>query len=359
MPGKLKWTYDACYQEAKKYKSLNNFKSEGRGAYNRARIEGWLKDYDWLENLRDKYTFEECERVAKNYRSRKEFKEAHSALFAAADRKGWLKRIKFEIEKKVYSVDYVLSICRECKIKSVVSKEYPGVYGAYLKFKRKGIISDDEIGWKRGMKRGDGDPEAKKHFVYAYDFGNKTVYVGRTTDPRRRDLRHRKSQRNHGVTKAQTVLKYSQDSGIPIPEMYILESGLNMQESCRQEAYWVEKYKLQGYDILNTGVVGEYTGSVGSYAYKWTTESMIEYAKQFDKPSDLIKANEHVEKTLRKLGLIKEIFPNMQTHNDVTYEIAQSAASECKSRGDFAKKYRKFYDVARSKCWLDDFFPKH
>ena len=43
-----KWTYDACYEEAKKYKTRSEFQDENLGAYSAAWRKGWIKDYVWL-----------------------------------------------------------------------------------------------------------------------------------------------------------------------------------------------------------------------------------------------------------------------------------------------------------------------
>jgi hypothetical protein len=47
------WTYEKCYEEAKKYKTFNEFKRNESGAAYRARVNGWVKNYDWF-NLKNK-----------------------------------------------------------------------------------------------------------------------------------------------------------------------------------------------------------------------------------------------------------------------------------------------------------------
>lgn len=47
------WTYEKCYEEAKKYKTFNEFKRNESGAAYRARVNGWVKNYTWF-NLKNK-----------------------------------------------------------------------------------------------------------------------------------------------------------------------------------------------------------------------------------------------------------------------------------------------------------------
>ena len=52
-PYNKKWNYDTCYAEAKKYKTRSELNKNCGGAYNMARINGWLADYTWMPDLSD------------------------------------------------------------------------------------------------------------------------------------------------------------------------------------------------------------------------------------------------------------------------------------------------------------------
>ena len=45
----VKWTYDACCEESKKYKSRSEFRKNSGSAYDRARKQGWLDSFTWLK----------------------------------------------------------------------------------------------------------------------------------------------------------------------------------------------------------------------------------------------------------------------------------------------------------------------
>lgn len=304
---KTEWTYEDCYNEAKKYDCAWYFRLGNNSAYNKARKEGWLSDYTWFSNPRA-YTYEEVKEAAESYDTLAEFQKENPGMYSAANRKGWLDEFDNLARRKIYTVEDVLETCKRIGIKRDVVKENNSLYNAYLRFKHHGLISDEEIGWKPA-ERLDGDIEARIHSVYVYDFGNKVAYVGRTYNPHRRDLQHRRPHHAHGKDKPDSILQYSIDSGIPVPEMTILEDELNMQESRCQEDFWYNYYKELGYTMLNSGATGEYVGSVGGYARKWTKESAIEFAKQFSSPYEVAKANDRAARILRKYGMMDILFP--------------------------------------------------
>ena len=85
-----KWTNEKCYDEAKKYDTLLDFRNNSTSAYVAAKRNGWLKDYIWLERLNGFWTREKCAEEAKKYKSRKDFSAGAGSAYQAALRNGWL-----------------------------------------------------------------------------------------------------------------------------------------------------------------------------------------------------------------------------------------------------------------------------
>ena len=90
-----KWTKDACYREALKYKTRSEFKRSNGSAYQSAMRNGWVKDYDWLSDPKTvkgatKYTREYCENEAKKYKTRADFMNANNGAYTVARKNGWL-----------------------------------------------------------------------------------------------------------------------------------------------------------------------------------------------------------------------------------------------------------------------------
>lgn len=354
---KSEWTYNDCYNEAEKYDSVWHFKLGNNSAYNRALKEDWIKDYTWFEHPQSQYDYDECKRLSEMFESRAEFQKECSGAYSAAARNGWLDDFDFSVSKIKWNKDQIIEECRKFGTKRDLLANNPAAYYSYRRYIVKGLITDEEIGWEPA-ERLDGDIEAPVHSVYVYDFGNNVAYVGRTSDPHRRDMQHRRPHHAHGKDKPDSILQYSIDSSLPVPEMTILEEGLSMQESRRQEDFWYNQYKEKGYTMLNSGATGEYVGSVGGYARKWTKESVIEFAKQFDSFTELRKYDEYVPKLLRKFGVIDELFPDRQRAHEYTLEEVREVASMYPTRTRFSKGDKKMYYVASKNGWLDILFPK-
>ena len=354
---KSSWTYEDCYNEAKKYDSRWSFKLGGRSAYNKAYKEGWLDDYTWFNKRESQYTYEICKELASKYNSRKDFQKFDSGAYSQAARQGWLNDFTFQESKIKWNKELILIECEKYKTKTNLFNNNRFAYAAYLRFKKKGLISDDEINWERRIKA-QGDENERIHSVYVYDFGDNTVYVGRTMNPHQRDLRHRRPHHSHGKDSIGAVLQYSMDSGLPIPPMKLLETDLTMQESCRQEDYWVDEYRSKGYNVLNSGVTGEFVGSIGGFKAKWTKERVREYAKKFNSLAELYKSNQSMPKLLKKFDLLDELFPNRKFAHKPTFDEVKVVAEKYPTRTRFRLNDNRYYYVAWKNNWLDILFPK-
>lgn len=93
------WTYERCYDEAKKYTSRAEFKKNARTAYRHALTNNWLIDYTWFVKLWEhKWNKETCSKEAARYSTRSKFRKASGSAYAAALRNGWLDEF-FPVEK--------------------------------------------------------------------------------------------------------------------------------------------------------------------------------------------------------------------------------------------------------------------
>ena len=87
---KSKWNHDTCLEEARKYKSRNEFQKKCKGAYLAALRHGWLDDCTWFEPKLQNWNHDTCLEEARKYKSRKEFSNKCSGAYQAARRNGWL-----------------------------------------------------------------------------------------------------------------------------------------------------------------------------------------------------------------------------------------------------------------------------
>ncbi len=90
---RLFWTYERCYETAKKFKTRREFTVQCSSAYQIARRKGWLKDYTFWGPSRYRHWNEKtCYKEARKYTHVTEFRRKSSGAWTAANSKGWLKQ---------------------------------------------------------------------------------------------------------------------------------------------------------------------------------------------------------------------------------------------------------------------------
>ena len=145
---------------------------------------------------------------------------------------------------------------------------------------------------------------SKVHYVYAYEVSEtKSVYVGRTNDLKRRDRAHRNK------TQKDVLREHCEFYKLYVPTPIILEDNLTAEESQEKENFWVEKYRNDGWNILNKAKTGVGISSLGSTTRKWN------------------------------------------------YETCKRAAETCKNKEEFKNRFSRAHNVSRYNGWIDEFFP--
>ena len=89
--------YENCYNEAKKYKTKVEFARGAPSAYNSARRNNWLENYNWFENVNKlyaerirKWTYKTTKSEALKYKSRWDFGKNNEAAYKVALQNKWL-----------------------------------------------------------------------------------------------------------------------------------------------------------------------------------------------------------------------------------------------------------------------------
>lgn len=91
--GSGKWNYKSCYKEAKKYKTLKEFRKKSPAAYNVVCKNGWQDDYVWLKTLTHKpgyWTYDRCFKEAQQYKTRRQFQTGSGSAYDKASKEKWL-----------------------------------------------------------------------------------------------------------------------------------------------------------------------------------------------------------------------------------------------------------------------------
>lgn len=296
-------TYEQCYNEAKKYKTLKEFSDKKPHYCSFAYSKGWINSFIWLERIIKPKgywnIYENCYEEAKKYLTRREFHEKNRRAYDKCKQNGWL----------------------------------------------------DEFDWLPNLKA-DG---AKVDSVYCYIFKEtNSVYVGRTLMIRQ-DERHKR----HLYDKTDTVRKYSAENSLEVPKMTILEENLTVKEGLAREDYWKNKYKADGYNIINVGKTGVDSGSVGALGNgKWDYDACYQAALQCKGKGEFEDKFYRAFFVSTKMGWINEytwFIPYKEDCDYWTQDKCYEFAKTCKTRKQFALRAPGAYKVSCRNCWINKY----
>ena len=297
-----KWNYDTCYAEAKKYTMKAEVERKSSGAYDKARDNGWLKDYVWFipKNIamsmgRTKWTKDKCYEEAKKYKTRTEFMTKSAGAYASAKRNGWLD-------------DYIWISARVTKPAGYWDKEHcyeeAKKYKSIKEFQRKGKSAYDaskkngwfdEYDWFKRTTHEDAD-----YWIYSYeDTENKVAYVGLTW--RRHRHGEHKSKKNNDV-----VYRYFKGN---VPEQRILMEGLNGEEAQYHEDWYKKAYMRIGWTVLNKAATGVGTSSLGGSIVKWNYDACYKEAMKYKTKSELKRRCRGAFEASKQKGWLNVFFP--------------------------------------------------
>ena len=91
--GSGKWNYKSCYKEAKKYRTLKEFRENAPATYNVVCKHGWQNEYHWLNVNTHKpgyWTYERCYEEAKKYSTRKKFQSGNHSAYTKSSKEKWI-----------------------------------------------------------------------------------------------------------------------------------------------------------------------------------------------------------------------------------------------------------------------------
>ena len=398
----FRWTFDDCYKEALKYSSVKSFRKESHAAYTASIKYKWIEKFDWLERTRQNNGYwnkERCYKEAKKYKSRGGFAKGNQSAYNVANKNGWLDDYTwFSESASAKKWDYE-SCLEESKKYKTRTDFYKGNKSAYSVATRNKWL--DDYTWLENPINSE-----KQDCIYAYEFKElNSVYIGRTLEYRKkkRDLEHLHDRKD-------SVCKFAYENNVNVPEPIYLEEGITVKIGAKREQFWIDKYKNDGWELLNKkkgGSVGglgkgkwnyqsvyneakKYNsvsdfakGSPGAYnvarknkwrddytwlpnAKRWTYEEVYEIAKQYKYKVDFYRNNCGAYDKALKEGWLKDfdwfldgIKRTGEKHRKWNYNTCKEESKKYKSRGEFGTKSQRAYLVSLQNGWLDEFFPKN
>lgn len=138
-----------------------------------------------------------------------------------------------------------------------------------------------------------------KRLVYVYEFLDGSIYVGLTHDVIERDNKHKRDKRSKVYqyikeTKTMPTLTYS--------------GYMHVNEAKLLEGKTVEKYKKEGYKILNVSP----TGGLGGYL-RWTFEKCLNEALKYGTRIEFARKSGSAYNSARRYGWLEKVCSHMHT----------------------------------------------
>ncbi len=342
------WNYENCYNEAKKYSSRNEFSKNCNSAYDVALRNKWIDDYIWFapSKTKQKWNYETCYEEAKKYKTRKNFQKGCQSAYKAAFKNKWIDDYTWfeQIAKPNGFWNYENCYNEAKKYSSRGEFKNENQYAYFAAHKNKWI---DDYKWLKDIRFD--LYKDKIDCVYVYEFKEQnSAYIGRTLVKRAkiRDKEH--------IYDLDSVSSFAKKHNIAVPQMKILETNLTIKEGAIKEEYWLKRYKENGWVILNKAK----TGSIGSIGKgKWNYETCYKEAKKYRTSGEFKKGNQTAYHTSCKNKWIYDYnWFIKKPKNYWNYETCYEESKKYKTKRDFYYKSNRAYIVAKMNNWLDEWF---
>lgn len=182
----------------------------------------------------------------------------------------------------------------------------------------------------------------EKKYIYSYEFLNKTIYIGLTSDLKGRHWDH--------LNDKGTVFDYIQETK-EVPIYTILTNNpIDSKNAGELEDFIIEEYRSLGYNILNK-VKG---GALGSTTRKWTKEEALKITIKYNSLKDFRKDNPNLLSILYRKSWFNEIITHMIQPRKLTYEYCKSQFLLHKNITELRKKDESVYNKCIKNKWLID-----
>lgn len=391
----MKWTDEKIKQEISKYSSLVDLRNSESGLYGallRKNEEEFNELTKGLDKKRGRYSDEELENIAKQYTSYSEFQKGNNgALAVAKDRgKDFFERITKHFVRKVrepYTLDELRQIASKYKTLGDFQNTDAGAYNVarskgnfffkeitahmvqvnYWDYQKVEDLAKKYNTKKEFMKAHGGaynwalsklsENEFKKifsHFksignmhkrmIYAFEFSDKSVYVGLTFNPEKRKGQHFK-----GLNSA--VKKYIELTGIQ-PVFKEVTDYMSQEDAVKAEESVEKRYKDEGWKILNVSK----TGALGSVIVKWNLDTVRDEALKYKTRSEFSEKSPSAYGAAKKNGWYDEVTSHMPKSKTQKrdFDDIKNVASKYKSPEEFREKDYGAYQAARKNGWYEE-----
>jgi len=336
---KLKWTLDTLLEEANKYETLEDFRHNSNAAYSTASAQGILSEI--TKNLIRRYNFpyskSDCEKLALPYTNRQKFAKENSGAYSAMVDNKWVNELtKHFIKPKANNYKWTIPKSIEEAKKYKTKGSFGKCSGAY-ECLRKNNLLDTLTHWEETHTN-------LSRIIYSYEFEDNSVYVGLTYDIKKRQINRDSCERD-------AVTKYIKKTGLT-PKRNILTEYVPNMEAQELEHYYIEKYKNEGWDVLNTAK----GGGLGGDTLIWNKKKCLEAAKNCNNRTDFYNTYCGAYNSAVNKGWIEEclsIIPNKSNEIYWDYNMCKEEALKYNIIKDFYQNNNSVYKKIRKNKWFE------
>lgn len=290
------WSLERLKKEARKYNNKTEFLNGNKAAYSAARKH--KKKDEILAHMPDRKKTKtiiwdegKIRELAKNLDNRTTFQKKYSAAARMAKKLGIYDEVTSHMEYKVkpnntWTEEMVLKISSQYNTRGEFQKH---ASDAYLAARRLDIMDKATKHMKRVGNR-------HKRAIYAFEFEDKSVYVGLTYNYDKRYDAHMKG--------TQRIIDKTNEMG---HEFIMFNEYFDMETASKKEAEKIAEYESKGWEILNKAKAGALGGNIR----KWTKKAVLEEALKYNSIAEFNSANPSAYSAALNLGLKNEIKSHM------------------------------------------------
>jgi predicted GIY-YIG superfamily endonuclease len=178
-------------------------------------------------------------------------------------------------------------------------------------------------------------------FIYTIEFENNSIYIGLTYNLEKRISKHIKNSSNKYVNNYMfNSIKYIVNSDNIL---------YKVEDAIRLECDLIDKYKNEGYKVLNISKGGGLGGSK-----KWSDEMLRDEALKYKTRLSFQKLSSGAYQSSKSRGILNEICKHMSDRFIWTQENIKQEALKYKTRSDFSKGSVSAYCSSIKMCILDE-----
>jgi len=336
-----KWFKDNVAIEAKKYKSRSEFRLNANGAYNAARIDGYLDNvchhmvspvkisaYPNIESVRNE---------ARKYQTRTEFYKSSSGAYDIARRNSWLDDICEHMTSPIKPMGYwtkenVLVEAKKFKHRNDFHKKSSSAYS----------IARNNSWLEEACQHMEVQGHRYKRKIYKIFFEDGSMYIGLSKDPEKREKEHISKGTKAGIK--MKVMPYT---------FVIGDNWLSAEESAEVEKNEISKAKSRNVELLNVQI----GGGLGAGYVEYSKHDLVDLTNKYTDLKDFIENENGAYQVILKRQLKDELLSHLIrkiVHTSWTTELIGIEARKYNYRTDFKYGSPNAYAAAQKRKLLNE-----